>query len=68
MTQRAMDTAACHEVAHIMLAETAAVVEALLQEMPVRQRQGYRDWWYAAHELVTTRIENAVTRARWRDG
>lgn len=67
MPQRDMDTAACHEVAHIVLAETAAVFEALVAELPAKRRQGYRDWWHASHELVTTRIENVATRARWRD-
>lgn len=67
LPQREMETVACHEVAHIMLAETAVVVEALVGELPAGRRQGYKDWWYTVHELVTTRIENAATRARWRD-
>lgn len=55
-----IDMKAAHELVHVLTSHFADFMEALIEELPKGQRQGYWDWWHRVNEFTATHIGRVV--------
>ncbi len=59
-----IDEVTCHEAIHMVTSPTHALVQTILNELPMNKQDIYSEWWHRENEEVTTQICNILMRVK----
>ena len=60
-TEDELDSIACHEMVHVLMAPFSDVTWEMLHEMPPEKREVYKIWRRKAQEELTSRLTSILT-------
>ena len=60
-TEDELDSIACHEMVHVLMAPFSDVTWEMMHELPPEKREVYKTWRRKAQEELTSRLANILT-------